>query len=140
MISRIGGLLLLIAVLLLIAPSGPVVPPTPPVVVNPAPFVADKLCVMVIEETRDRAKTPAWVRATAAGSVQDVVTKGGGTYLKLDADQTDFSNMPPWVAAAFKVPHPELPWIVGAGPKSGFSQKLPATAAEALKLIEGVKF
>lgn len=116
-------------------PIGPVNPP-----VIAAPFKADKLCILIVRESANDAKLPAWVKATAAGSVRDTVNKVGGEMLLLDKDQSDFSNYDPWLKEAFAVPHPDLPWIVGAGPKSGFSQKLPATAAETLALIKGVKF
>ena len=140
--KKLGGLLLLLAALLII--SGGEVTPVDTVVVNPPPFVADKLCVLIIEETSARGSYTAGQRAvilgTAPGSVSDTVKKGGGEIRIIDKDQSDFANDAPWVAAAFKVPHPDLPWIVAAGPKSGFSQKLPATADEALKLIQSVKF
>lgn len=120
-------------------PDIPVDPQPPVVVVPAAPFKTDKLAVLIVEETKNRAALPVWVDSTLPESLRGVVKTRGGDFKLLDADQKDFANQPPWVAEAFKVPHPELPWIVAAGPQTGFSRKLPATADETLKLLEGVK-
>lgn len=104
------------------------------------PFKADKLCVLIVEETAARGSYTKGQRAaimgTAPGSLIATVKARNGEYRILDKDQSNLANDAPWVAAAFAVPHPELPWIVAAGPKSGVSQKLPD---DAVKLLEGVK-
>jgi len=143
--KRIGGLLILGAALLLATSGLKGCPVTPPVVdpIVTVPFKTDKLAVLIIEETAERGRLKqghlAAIMSTAPGSVIATVTARGGEYRILDKDQTNFANDRPWVKDAFAVPHPELPWIVAAGPKSGFSQKLPDTVAETLKLLEGVK-
>lgn len=108
-----------------------------------APFPAEKLSVLIVEETSQRgsltADQRAAITATAPGSLIATVKERGGEYRVLDKDQADFVQQPPWVALAFAVERKSLPWIVTAGPKRGVSEPLPATTAEILKAVEAAK-
>lgn len=107
--------------------------------VSKAPFKTDKLSVLIVEKTEERGKLTAGQRAAIQGSVvTEFVNAKKGSFLKLDADQTQFDKVDPWVAEAFKL-HGPPPWIVAAGSKTGFSKALPADIAETLKDLEGVK-
>jgi len=106
-----------------------------------APFKTDVLSVLVIEESTpgENANAPAWINSTKAGGIRDYVenTRKGKFRLIDQHNPTDLASQE-W-KDAMAVKRDSVPWIVAAGPKSGFSKALPATAAETLKLLEGVK-
>lgn len=116
-----------------------------PIISEPPPFKADKLCVLVVHETLDsNSYTPGQREAMQAvdgpGSIRGYVSGKGGEYFLLDKDQQPTAAMQPWVAEALKVRGDKLPWIVAASPSTGFTKQLPATAEEtiaALKKIGG---
>lgn len=106
-----------------------------------APFKTEVLAVLVVEESTpgDSFNAPVWVNSTKAGGIRDYVENTRkGKFRLLDQNNTsDFANQE-W-KDALAVKRDSVPWIVAAGPKTGFSKALPATAAETLKLLEGVK-
>lgn len=108
-----------------------------------APFPAERLNVLVVEETSQRGSLTADQRAaltgTAEGTMIAAVKKRGGEFRIIDKDQTDLSKDAPWVAKAFAVERKSVPWIVTAGPSRGVSEPLPATTAEILKAVESAK-
>jgi hypothetical protein len=119
---------------------------TLPIISEPPPFKADKLCVLVVEETDDRGTYTAGQREAiisldGPGSIRGYVKAKGGEYLLWDKDQQPTANSPKWVADALKVRGDKLPSIVAATPKTGFGpRELPKDAAEtiaALKKIGG---
>jgi hypothetical protein len=102
-----------------------------------APFKADKLSVLIVEETAQR--TPAI--DAAANAVKQAVDSAKGNFRRFDKDQTDFANDEPWVAEAWKAKGSSVPWIVGSNGHTGVNQSLPAAPADAVKLLSpmGVK-
>jgi hypothetical protein len=107
----------------------------------PPPFKSAVLAVLVVEESTpgDSFNAPVWVNSTKAGGVRDYVEKTRkGRFRLLDQhNPTDLANKE-W-QDAMNVKRDSVPWIVAAGPNSGFSMALPATEAETMKLLEGVK-
>jgi hypothetical protein len=103
-------------------------------------FPTTKRAVAVIHESSERGKMTAGQLAVLGDTFRQTVEKSGVTLRIVDLDNSSATDEA-WVAAALKVERKSVPWIVGSGPKSGFSAPLPATAtsAEALKLIEGIK-
>ena len=106
-----------------------------------APFKTDKLAVMVVEESTpgDNSNAPVWVNSTKAGGVRDYVEKTrSGKFRLIDQNNPSDLASQEW-KDALAVKRDSVPWIVAAGTRTGFSKPLPATAAETLKLLEGVK-
>jgi hypothetical protein len=107
------------------------------------PFAADKLCVLVIEQSESHGSYTAdqlnVIQSTDAKSVKAAVESRGGEFQVIDADTSDnLADAPPWVPLAMAVKRDSLPWIVAAGPKSGFSAPL-TTEADALERLKGVR-
>ena len=104
---------------------------------NRAPFVTDKLSVLIVEETDKR--TPALDAVFIA--TQKAALAAGGRYRQLDKDQRDLSMDEKWVQDAWIVKGEAVPWIVAATPRTGVNQALPPAPDEALKLLSplGVK-
>lgn len=104
------------------------------------PFKTDVLAVLVVEEsTPGDGNAPVWVNSTKAGGVRDYVeaTRKGKFRLLDQHNPTGLVNQE-W-KDALAVERKSVPWIVAAGPRSGFSRALPVSADETLKLLEGVK-
>jgi len=115
----------------------------PAIVSEPPPFKADKLCVLVVEESVERnSYTPgqreAMLAVDGAGSIRGYVNGKGGEYLLWDKDQQPTKDTQPWVAEALKVRGDKLPWIVAATPSAGFTKQLPATAEETITALRKV--
>ena len=114
------------------APPSPVVAP---------PFAADKLCVLVVEESADRASYTAAqldvLLGTAPGTVRDYVAKAGGNFRLLD-DDSDISLAPQWVKDAAARQRTSLPWIEVSDGKRGFEGPV-ADAASVLAKMPGTK-
>ncbi len=117
-----------------------------PIVNDPPPFKADKLCVLVVEETVDRntyspGQREAMLAPDGAGSIRAYVNSKNGEYMLWDKDQQPTQHTLPWVAEALKVRGDKLPSIVAATPSSGLGpMELPKDATEtiyALKKIGG---
>ncbi len=108
---------------------------------TPPPFKTDTLAVLVVEESTpgDQSNVPVWVNSTKAGSVRDYVnnTRKGRFELLDQHNPTDLAKQE-W-KDAMSVKRDSVPWMVAAGPSTGVSQALPATEAETLKILEGVK-
>jgi hypothetical protein len=107
-------------------------------VVNPPPFKADKLCVLVVEETTDRNTYTAGQREVilSTAGVREYVKAKGGEFYTLD-DDTPLDKAAPWVQEAMKAAQPnQLPWIVAATPSAGFTKQLPKEASETLADVQ----
>lgn len=105
-----------------------------------APFAADKLTVLVVEESNPSQDltAPPWVNSTNSGSVRSYVLERGGDFRLIDQhNPTDIAGTK-W-QEAMAVKRDSVPWIVAAGPRTGFSKPLPSTAAETLSLLREVK-
>lgn len=105
------------------------------VVLDSAPFPADRLSVLVIEETEDSTKMPG-SQIVALGTLRQMVEQKGGEYLQLD-DDISLDNYKQWARDAMSVKREALPWVVGSNGRRGFSNPAPKTEAEATKLLEG---
>jgi hypothetical protein len=111
--------------------------------VDPPPFPATKLCVLVIEETDNREALTEGQRevmiANGPASVRGYVTSKQGEYLLIDKDNPPTKDSPPWVAEAWKAAQPnQLPWVVAATPSAGFTRQLPPDAAETLAALKKI--
>jgi hypothetical protein len=91
---------------------------------SPAPFKADKLCVLCLEDSSAQARaklTPNQenvLRGQADTDVRKFVESHKGEFEVLDAkNQSDI----PWVKLAMAVPHGDLPCIIAASPRGGFA-------------------
>ena len=107
-------------------------------IVDSAPFKADKLCVLVIEETTDRNNYTAGQREviTSTAGVREYVKGKAGEFWVIDKD-TPLDKAAPWVQEARTAAQPNLlPWIVAATPKAGFTRQLPSEAAETLAAVK----
>jgi hypothetical protein len=106
--------------------------------VDPPPFAATKLCVLVVEESTARGsyttgQVDAMVGVDGPASIRGYVNSKQGEYLLLDKDNPPTKDSPAWVADAWKAAQPnQLPWIVAATPKAGFTRQLPKESAETL--------
>ena len=105
---------------------------------SPAPFKADKLSVLMIEDSSaaGRAKLTSnqenILRGQEDGSVRKFVADHGGELQVLDpANKVDADS--PWVALAMAaVNGKQPPWIVAASPRGGFSLPIgPADTSQA---------
>ena len=108
--------------------------------INPPPFKADKLCVLVVEETTARNSYTAGQREvilSTDGARAYVKAKGDEFYV-LDKD-TPMAHTAQWVQDAMKAAQPNmLPWMVAANPTKGTSQQLPADAAATLAPLKKI--
>jgi len=105
------------------------------VISTPPPFAADRLCVLVVEETEDSTKM-TMAELAARNTLRELIEQKNGEYRQLD-DESDLSNYKKWVQDAMAVPREGLPWAVGSDGKRGFSKPAPKTDTEATKLLEG---
>lgn len=123
-------ILLLLLLALLLLPGGSIG--------TSAPFKADRLCVLVVEETAERGKLTSGqldvISSQAAGSVQDYVRTHGGDIRIADSSKPPVQSAD-WVKAAYAVERKSLPWIVAANKSGGFSQPV-TTPEEALRLLK----
>ena len=104
----------------------------------PPPFKTDRLSVVLLEETENRANLTEEQKnvllGTAEGPVRTWIATHGGQVRLVDV------TTPPtldeqWVQDAFKVEHASLPWLVAADSKRGASLPV-TTTADALKALE----
>lgn len=115
-----------------------------PIIGEPPPFKADKLCVLVLEETKERGSYTAGQREAmlakdGAGSIRAYVEAKGGEYMLWDVNQQPTSNTLPWIAEALQAAQPnQLPWIVAATPNSGFTKQLPKEATETVADLQKI--
>ena len=115
-----------------------------PLVNDPPPFKAEKLCVLVVEETVDRnTYTPGQREAMLAvdgpGSIRGYVKSKGGEFLLWDKDQQPTQHSPAWVAEALKSRGDKLPSIIAATPSAGLGpRELPKDAAETISLLKKI--
>lgn len=103
------------------------------------PFKADRLSVLVIEESADRGQLSSGqldaILAVGPGSVRGYIEGHGGEYRVLDKDsEDDLKFSPQWVKDAFTLPRQGEPWMHAATPKTGFSMPL-ANADEVLSKL-----
>lgn len=103
-----------------------------------APFKADKLTVLVTHDAAAVGSLPSWVQGNAVATVEGW-TKGHQGDFRLLANDAKPELLEAKWQAAFAVPRTQANWITAAGVSTGFSKPLPATAAETIKLLEGVK-
>ena len=111
--------------------------------VDPPPFKADKLCVLVVEETGDReaytaGQREAMTAVDGPSSIRGYVAGKKGEFLLWDKDQPPTEHSPKWVAEALKVRGEKLPWILAATPSAGFSRELPADAGETIAALKNI--
>jgi hypothetical protein len=109
-----------------------------PIVSDPPPFKADKLSVLVVEETTARNTYTAGQREVmlSTAGVREYVKAKDGEFFVLDKDTT-LDKAAPWVQEAMKAAQPnQLPWIVAATPSAGFTKQLPKEASETLADVQ----
>lgn len=122
-----------------VTPPGP--GPTPDVVVeDKPPFKADKLSVLIVQQTEDIGKLSKEQREILQNSTElrRWIKSNGADFHQFDADEDGQFLDQKW-KAAMAVPRQSLPWLVVANPKSGFSGPLPPTLPETLALLEKFK-
>ena len=90
-----------------------------------APFPANKLSVLIVEETEDRDDLPtSQVSAIESAIWREYVLSKGGEARVLEPE-AKLSNEEPWVAPALAVKREKLPWLVISDGKRGYSGPLP---------------
>lgn len=115
--------------------------PSPDVVVeDKPPFKADKLSVLIVQQTEDVGKLTKEQREILQNSTElrRWVKSNGADFRQFDADEDGQFLDQKW-KAALAVPRQSLPWLVVANPKAGFSGPLPSTLPETLALLEKFK-
>lgn len=104
-------------------------------VVTSAPFPADCLSVLIVEETDARKDLPqSQLDAIMSTEWRQYVYSVGGEYRTLDR-HTDVSRDAEKWQAAMAVQRDGVPWVVISNGKDGYSGPLPATTAELTQLI-----
>lgn len=109
---------------------------------SPPPFKADRLCVLIVEDssardglTRDQL---AAITATDDASPRAVVLAKGGEFKLLDdEDGPHLGDAAQWIRDAYAVKRDSLPWVVAADADSGFSVPL-TTEADLLERLKGL--
>jgi hypothetical protein len=106
------------------------------------PFKADRLCVLVVEESENRGKLSSGqldaIAAVGPGSVRWFIEGNGGEYQVLDKDDGEkLTYSPQWVKDAFALPRQGEPWIHAANPHTGCSVPL-LSAGDALSKLESM--
>jgi hypothetical protein len=106
------------------------------------PFKADRLCVLVVEESVNRTKLSSGqldaIAAVGPGSVRGFIEGNGGEYQILDKDDGEkLAYSPQWVRDAFALPRQSEPWIHAANPRTGCSVPL-LSAGDALSKLESM--
>lgn len=122
-----------------VTPPGP--GPTPDVVVeDKPPFKADKLSVLIVQQTEDVGKLSKAQREILQNSTElrRWMKSNDADFRQFDADEDGQFLDAKW-KAAMAVPRQSLPWLVVANPKSGFTGPLPPTIEETLALLEKFK-
>ena len=104
-------------------PIDPVVPINP---VNPTvPFLTDRLCVLIVEETEDRKTLarnyPEKVNAITSSKVHRYIKEQGGDFALVDPD-SPLENENEWVVEAMKVKRGKLPWLIVSNGKTRASE------------------
>lgn len=105
-------------------PVDPIDPvdPVDPIPTPTAPFPANKLCVLIVEETSDRRNlTTAQLNAITSAKVHRYIKEQGGDFALVDPD-SPLEGEEEWVTAAMKVKRGKLPWIVISNGKTGASE------------------
>ena len=116
--------------------------PKPPIVVvepDPAPFKADHLTVLVIEDSGRRRDLPAsQVNIFTSSKLRKLITDNGGEcrFWSITEDGEFDSAV---FREAAKVPRESVPWIVIANGKRGFSGPLPPNVDGVIALVEKFK-
>lgn len=102
-----------------------------------APFPADGLRVLVVEETADRGKLPESLLSSMV-SMDWKNIAGSGNWRMLDKD-APITKEEPWVKAAMAVERDSLPWLLISNGNSGYSGPVPADGSIASKVKEYAK-
>lgn len=134
-LAIIGGLLMTLAAIAGLSGAGPVPKPVPEVV-STAPFKTDFLSVLIVEQTEEVGSLPKSQQVVLQNNTQlRKWTKDNGVdFRQIDADESGEFLDAKW-KAALAVPRKEVPWIVIANSKSGYSGPLPQTTDETIALI-----
>jgi len=103
---------------------------------DPAPFPADKLCVLFVEESGEPGDRGAVLYST---KIRAYITEQGGDFRKLDQHAVFSDSTPQWVKDAMDLPRDELPWLAASNGKSGVSVTLPAQESEVLAILENLE-
>ena len=93
--------------------------------VSTAPFPADRLCVLIVEQTEDRDDYPrSQVDAITSTIWREYVESKGGDIRDLEPAAT-LINEAEWVPKALAVPRESLPWLVISDGKTGYTGPFP---------------
>lgn len=118
-------------------PPGPTPGPTP--VVDEAPFPADRLSVLMVEDFNKRFDLPSsQIDLLNSMILRDRVRQMGGEIRSFDKDINAQHEAQKWRDGLAK-PRDSLPWILIANGRRGYSGPLPKTVDEAIQLIERFK-
>lgn len=102
-----------------------------------APFPADKLSVMIIEETDQRRSLPTSQLLMLQSTTFRAQLNALGAEWRIWDDDVDAKHeSAKWQAALAAWPGEELPWLLVSNGKSGYSGALPLTEQETLSLVE----
>lgn len=125
-------------------PPNPPVPPTPtpdphPPEPNPptpdtAPFPADGLTVLIVEETNERGNLSAGHLAVMTSVVLREWFDEHDVAWRIYDKDTEGASEP--FATALHLPRDSLPWILISNGKTGFSGPLPDGVSATIRLIE----
>lgn len=111
--------------LLLLLPDG----------VSLAPFPADRLTVLIVEETDPRS--PAVAAAINSADWQELVQSRGGQWRALDDDLDPDSLKEPWKSAMKLAQEKSVPWVFVSNGVSGFDSALPTGDGELARKLKG---
>lgn len=131
-IAMLGVILVQVIMNLPVNPGpGPDPGPDP---IDDAPFPADELTVLIVEETEDRDTIPA--SQLGILSSMDVRNASGGTFRLYDDDVT-IQEQGPWKAAldAWRASGKPTPAIAISNGKTGIIDDLPQSIAATVELI-----
>lgn len=118
--------------------SVPNPPPVPPP--STAPFPADKLSVMILEETSERRNLPLSQLILLQSTTFRTELAAIGAEWRIWDDDVDARNeSSKWQAALSAWPGEKLPWLLVSNGRSGFSGSLPLTEEETLSIIRRFK-
>jgi hypothetical protein len=116
--------------------------PGPPPV--PAPIPLPGLRILIVEESKERAKLPRAQRLIILGKpmrdymdakcVREVETNQAGWWI-LDKD-VDTSAMPKHWRDAMKRPRTSIPWLIVSNGRTGYEGPLPASVPDMLDLLK----
>lgn len=110
--------------------------PKPPVVISdPAPFKADRLTVLIVEDSGERRNLPAsQVGIFTSSKLRKGLVDAGADFRFWSITEDGEHDTAAFREAA-KVPRESVPWIVIANGQRGFSGPLPKDAVGVLDLV-----